>query len=92
MHNSSCACHIPGQVPAYMQRACTYSYWCNNKMNSDNRVRHLATLRKGGRGRRKTTVIKKDSVNFNFGTVNLLATASTINFHTLRHSLFFHTI
>ena len=78
--NSSYACHTPGQVPACMQRVCTYGHRCCNSMNRDDRVRRLATLRK-----------RKQS--FNFGrrrvSVNLLATAFTIDFHMpLSHSLF----
>ena len=84
MCNSSYTRHTPGQVPAYVQRPCTYGHRCSNRMNSVDRG-------KGSRGR-KTVVIQKDSVNFNF-SVNLLAMASTINFHMLSQSLFkFHTI
>ena len=68
MLNSSYACHTPGQVPAYMQCTCTFGHWCSNRMNSDDRVRLdvLLPLGKGSRGR-KTVVILKGSMNFNFG-------------------------
>ena len=60
-------CHTPSQVPAYMQHACTYSHQCSNRMNSDNRVRCLATLRKRKQREKDYSDWLKDFVNFNFG-------------------------
>ena len=73
----------PGQMPElpdiYMQRS---AHRCSNRMNSHNRVRRLATLRK----RKQREKIKKDPMNF---TINLLAMAYTINIHMFIHSLSF---
>ena len=87
--NSSYTRHTLGQVSACMQRMCTYGHRCCNNMNSDDRVRRIATLRK----RKQREKDYSDSKSFNFArhrvSVNLLATAFTIDFHMpLNHSLF----
>ena len=83
--------HTPGEVSAYMPRACSYGHRCSNRMNNDDRVRHLATLRQ----REKDCSDSKGSMNFNFGrrqvSINLLTGYCffTIEFHMpLSHSLF----
>ena len=96
MCNSSYVRHTPSQVSAYMQRVCTYGHRCSNRMNSDDSVRHLTTLRKR-KQREKDCSDSKRLHELQLWETSpstyLLATASTINFHMLSQSLFhFHTI
>ena len=85
--NSSYTRHTLGQVSAYMQHACTYGHRCCNSINSDDRVRHLATLKK--RKQRE----KDCGFNSKSPSTYLLATAFTIDFHMpLSHSLFTQSI
>ena len=89
--NSSYARHTPGQVSACMQHACTYGHRCCNSMNSNDRVRRLATFRK--RKQREKDCSDSKSFNFESPSSYLLATAFTIDFHMpLSHSLFTRSV